>query len=162
MIPLTIGIKARKMSSRKFDIEKFTTKSDFDLWRIKMKALLVHQGIQDALLGEEALSNNLSKKEKQDVLDKAQSTMILSLSDRTLREVFRETSVAAIWKKLESLYIKECLANRLYLKQRLYSFKMQEGRSIEDQMDEFNKIIDDLANVDIKIKDEDYYVLNGV
>ena len=32
---------------------------------------------------------------------------------------------------------------------------MQEGRSIEDQMDKFNKIIDDLANVDVKIKDED-------
>ena len=35
---------------------------------------------------------------------------------------------------------------------------MQEGRSIEDQMDEFNKIIDDLANVEIKIEDEDQAV----
>ena len=50
------------------------------------------------------------------------------------------------------------LANRLYLKQRLYSFKMQEGRSIEDQINEFNKIIDDLANVDVKIEDEDQAV----
>ena len=40
-----------------------------------MKALLVHQWVQDALLGEEALSNNLSK-ENQDILDKAQSTLI--------------------------------------------------------------------------------------
>ena len=35
---------------------------------------------------------------------------------------------------------------------------MQEGRSIEDQMDEFNKIINDLANVDVKIEDEDQAV----
>ena len=48
----------------KFDIETFTGKSDFGLWRIKMKTLLVHQGVQDALLGQEALLNNLSKKEK--------------------------------------------------------------------------------------------------
>ena len=50
------------MSSTKFDIEKFTGNIDFGLWRIKMKALLVDQGVQDALLGEEALFNNLSKK----------------------------------------------------------------------------------------------------
>ena len=84
------------MSSTKFNIEKFTRKSDFGLWIIKMKALLVHQGIQDALLGEEALSNNLSKKKKQEIFDKAQSTLILSLRDRALREVSRETSVATI------------------------------------------------------------------
>ena len=35
---------------------------------------------------------------------------------------------------------------------------MQEGRSIKDQMDEINKIIDDLANVDVKIEDEDQAV----
>ena len=50
------------MSSTKFDNKKFNRKSDFGLWRIKTKALLVHQGIEVALLGEEALSNNLSKK----------------------------------------------------------------------------------------------------
>ena len=54
--------------------------------------------------------------------------------------------------------MKKSLANRLYLKQRLFSFKMQNRRSIEYQMDEFNKIIDDLANVDVKIKDEDQAV----
>ena len=107
------------------------------------------------IAGRKSLSNNLSKKEKQDILDKAQSTLILSLGDRALREVSRETSTAAFWRKLESLYMTKSLANRLYLKQRLYSFKMQEGRSIEDQIDKFNKIIDDLANVDVKIKDED-------
>ena len=52
------------MSSTKFNIEKFTRKSDFGLWRIKMNALLVYQGVQDALSGEGALSNNLSNKEK--------------------------------------------------------------------------------------------------
>ena len=35
---------------------------------------------------------------------------------------------------------------------------MQEGRSIEDQMVEFNKIIDHLTNVDVKIEDEDQAV----
>ena len=32
---------------------------------------------------------------------------------------------------------------------------MQEGKSIEDKIHEFNKIIYDFANVDVKIEDED-------
>ena len=36
---------------------------------------------------------------------------------------------------------------------------MAEGKSIEDQMDEFNKIIDDLENVDVKMKDKDQAII---
>ena len=41
----------------------------------------------------------------------------------------------------------------------LYSFKMVEGKSIEDQTDEFNKITDDLENVDVKMEEEDQAVI---
>ena len=124
-----------------------------------MKALLVQQGLQDALKGEKDLPKTLSEKEKNDILEKAQSAIILSLGDKALREVSKETSAAAIWLKLEKLHMTKSLANRLYLKQRLYSFRMAEGKSIEDQMDEFNKIIDDLENVDVKMEEEDQAII---
>ena len=73
------------------------------------------------------------KRRKNDILEKAQGAIILSLGDKALREVSKETSAAAIWLKFEKLYMTKWLANRLYLKQRLYSFKMVEGKSIEDQ-----------------------------
>ena len=47
------------------------------------------------------------------------------------------------------------LVNRLYLKQALYSFKMQEEKSIDEQLDTFNKLILDLENIDVSINDED-------
>ena len=78
------------------------------------------------------LPKTLSEKKKNDILEKAQRAIILSLGDKALKEVSRETSAAAIWLKLEKLYMTKSLANRLYLKQRLYSFKMAEGKSIED------------------------------
>lgn len=40
---------------------------------------------------------------------------------------------------------------RLYLKQRLYTLGMREGRPTIDYLDEFNKTIRDLENVDVKI-----------
>ena len=35
------------MGSTKFEIEKFNGKNDFGLWRLKMRALLVQQGLAE-------------------------------------------------------------------------------------------------------------------
>ena len=41
------------MAMARYETKKFNGKSDFGLWRIKMKALLIHQGLADALTPEE-------------------------------------------------------------------------------------------------------------
>ena len=43
------------------------------------------------------------------------------------------------------------LVNRLYLKQALYYFKMHEDKSMDEQLDQFNKLILDLENIDVFI-----------
>src|ERR1044072_309469 len=53
----------------------------------------------------------------------------------------------------------ESLTNRLYLKKRIYTLQMQEGKPIKDHLDEFNKVILDLKNSDVKIDDEDQAIL---
>ena len=50
------------------------------------------------------------------MLERAYSTILLALLDEVLQEVAKEKSVAALWLKLESLYMKKSLTNRLYLK----------------------------------------------
>ena len=42
-----------KMSSTKYDVEKFCGKGNFSLWQRQMKDLLIQQGVHKALLGEE-------------------------------------------------------------------------------------------------------------
>ncbi|GJU93382.1 retrovirus-related pol polyprotein from transposon TNT 1-94 [Tanacetum coccineum] len=42
------------------------------------------------------------------------------------------------------------LANKLYLKKKLYTFSMPAGRKISEHIDEFNKIVLDLANIEGK------------
>nr|GEZ39819.1 retrovirus-related Pol polyprotein from transposon TNT 1-94 [Tanacetum cinerariifolium] len=47
------------------------------------------------------------------------------------------------------------LANKLRLKDRLYTFRMKPSTSVKDHLDEFNTILIDLENLDIDIDDED-------
>ena len=72
-----------------------------------------------------------------------------------LREVKNETTAVGVWLKLEQIYMTKNLTSRIYLKGKLYGFKIQEDKSMDDNLDEFNKIIIDLKNIGIKIEDED-------
>ena len=45
------------------------------------------------------------------------------------------------------------------MKQRLYSYKFLDDKGIEDQLEEFNKAVDDLENIDVSLDDEDKAIL---
>ncbi|WVY98367.1 hypothetical protein V8G54_030518 [Vigna mungo] len=143
----------------KFDVEKFNGTNDFGLWKIKMQAILIQQGCDEALKGESKMSGTMTQEEKKKMGDKARSAIILCLGDKVLREVAKEKTAAEIWVKLESLYMTRSLAHRLCLKQQLFSFKMSESRTIEEQIAEFSKIVDDLENIGVKLEDEDKAVI---
>ena len=76
----------KALSTARFEIEKFNGKNDFSLWHVKMQALLVQQGIWKALKGKNAVPAILSNEEKEDLLEQAQSAILLSLGDEVLRE----------------------------------------------------------------------------
>ena len=71
----------------------------------------------------------------------------------------RRLQPQAFGQNSKNLYMAKSLANRLYMKQRLYSYKFQEGKAIEEQLDEFSKAIDDLENIDVSLDDEDKAIL---
>jgi hypothetical protein len=62
-------------------------------------------------------------------------------------------------KKLEELYMTKSLANKLHLKQRLYTIRMAGGTSIQSHLNEFNSICVDLESLDVNIDDEDKAIL---
>nr|GFA89879.1 retrovirus-related Pol polyprotein from transposon TNT 1-94 [Tanacetum cinerariifolium] len=70
---------------------------------------------------------------KMDVYKKAHSALLMCLDNKVLREVNKEDSTA----------------------EKLFTFYMHSGKKLSEHIDEFNKFIGDLVNIDIDIDDED-------
>ena len=100
----------------KYKIVKFNRKDDFNLWLVKMHALLVHQRLLKALQGREALQATLLNDKQQDLLEQAHSVIHFLLLDEVLCDVANETIAFKLWPKLKSLYMTKSPTNRLYLK----------------------------------------------
>ena len=62
--------------------------------------------------------------------------------------------MAELWAKLENLYMTKSLANMLYIKKRMFSLKIVEGSSLEEHIDEFNKVCDTLETIDEGLNDK--------
>ena len=77
----------QEMGSAKYEVEKFTGQNDFGLWRLKMRALLVQQGLVEALDGEAKLKKMMVDGDKKALVQKAHSAIILSFEDKVLRQV---------------------------------------------------------------------------
>ena len=113
------------MSLPKPEIEKFTIGVDFSLWKMKIRALLIHQGLESALKKDlKTAGSSRSDEKMKHVHNRAHSTLISSLSDSILKEISKEKTALGIWNKIEALCIKKSLAHILFLKKIVYTFSM--------------------------------------
>ena len=76
----------------------------------------------------------------------------------------KEKTALDMWKALERSYQTKSLPNQIYMKQRFYCFKMEENKSLDENMDVFLKLVSDLASVQVNISEEDQaiFLLNSL
>ncbi|KAG8478932.1 hypothetical protein CXB51_028947 [Gossypium anomalum] len=145
------------MATTRFEIEKFDGKTNFNLWQVWMMAILVQLGLKKVVTGKKP--ENLNKIEWEELNKKALSAIQLCLANTVLQEVLMEKTSSALWKRLETLYATKSLANRLVLKQRLFTFRMNEGELLRDHISQFTTLLNDIKNVEVHIDDEDQAML---
>ncbi|TYK10340.1 Retrovirus-related Pol polyprotein from transposon TNT 1-94 [Cucumis melo var. makuwa] len=146
------------MASTRSEVSKFNGNGDFALWRKKIRAILIQHKVAK-ILDEERLPENITESEKRDMDEMTYSTILLYLSDEVLRLVDEATTIGELWKKLESLYLKKSLSNKIYIKEKFFGYKMDQSKSLEENLDEFQKIIVDLNNIGEKMSDENQAVI---
>ena len=84
------------MASLKFDIKKLNRENDYGLWKMKMRAILVQQGLEKALLPEGKWPSETSESQYGEIQSKAFSAIILSLSDNVLRTVSHVNTISEL------------------------------------------------------------------
>ena len=145
-------------SSARFDLERFDGTGDFSLWKEKMMAILICQKLDIAI--EEGIDpDDANKKESETVMKQARSAIIMNLADNVLRQVIGEKTALRIWNRLNQLYMAKSTATKIFLKGKFYGFKMNATISLEQNLDDLNKIVLSLTNMGEIIKEEDQVVI---
>ncbi|MBA0871838.1 hypothetical protein Goshw_000276 [Gossypium schwendimanii] len=97
------------MAATRFEIEKFNGEINFNLWQVRMMAILVQTSLK--------------------------------------KEALMEKTLSALWKRLKTLYATKSLANRLVLKQHLFTFRMNKGELLRDHISQFITLLNDLKKL---------------
>ncbi|CAM8890279.1 unnamed protein product [Rhodiola kirilowii] len=129
------------MVNGRLEITAYDGKGDFKVWGMKMRALLSHHKCLIGLEEKTNLWNEDQKKRKGEIDAEAFNLIILSLSDSIIRKVSDCKTPTELWKKLEELFANQLAPNLAYLRATLYAFKMDASKPIDENLDEFLKII---------------------
>ena len=141
--------------SMKFDLPPLDYNTRFALWQVKMRAVLAHPDLDDALekFGKADQVTWTPEEVRKD--RKAMSLIHLHLSNNILQEVLKEKTAAALWLKLESICMSKDLTSKMHVKMKLFTHKLQEGGSMMNHLSVFKEIVSDLQAMEVKYEDED-------
>ena len=150
----------------RLESDKFNGKNDYGLWKMKIKAILIEKGCATVLEKpnpeDKGKAPALDEKAQARLVEmqlKAYGAVILNLGDKVLREIQEQKTAAEILERLDEIYCSKSLANRLYMKRRVYSYCFSSDKSILEQLEGFNKAVDDLVACDVRVSDEDKAIL---
>ncbi|KAM2859524.1 hypothetical protein COP2_024947 [Malus domestica] len=139
-------------TTTRLEVDKFNGSNNFGMWQCEVMDVLYQQELDMVL------------EDKPEDIDDKQWTRInlhacaaiRSFLDKELKYPYmKETSAKELWTKLEEKYMTKSAENRLFLKKRLFRFQYRLGISMHEHLNDYNKILADLANLDVKIPDED-------
>lgn len=159
------------MANAWIEVERFDGEGDFSLWK---KCMLVHLsvlGLKDTLVDSPPTMSSLPVKKDEDAAiaklwldqlvansqersEKAMNMIFLNVGDRVLMKLDDCANVAFTWSTLEKLYQYKSLPNRKYLQHSFYTFKMNESKSIDENTDDFLKVVSELGSVKVSVSEE--------
>ncbi|KAL0366971.1 UNVERIFIED_CONTAM: hypothetical protein Sradi_3587200 [Sesamum radiatum] len=125
-----------------YNLQVFDGKSDFSIWQQKLKGILIQQKVFKAISGKYP-DNAFEEKIVEDD-EIAYSSIILNLSDTVIRKVGNQNSARELWEKLEELYTETSLPTKLFLLEKFFKYKLDLSKNIDDNIDEFAKLIQDI------------------
>ncbi|CAM8931497.1 unnamed protein product [Rhodiola kirilowii] len=131
-------------------VTPFDGSSDFTMWRVKMKAILIKEKCWDVVEGD--WQEGATYRYKKKLSDLAHSEIMLRLSDDVATQVVSHTDPKKLWDALESIFLAKSLPNRISLLCKLFTCKMDTSMTLQENLNIFLKMTQELKRCDDEIK----------
>ena len=134
------------------------TDKNYPTWKLQMKMSLMKDGLFSIVNGTETIAPNAANNE---VLkfnqrkDKALATIVLAIDPSLLYLVGDPDDPEEVWLLLQNTFMKKTWSNKLALKRKLYSAKMNNNDSLKVHLKTLTEIFDSLAVVGSPLEEED-------
>ncbi|CAM8943799.1 unnamed protein product [Rhodiola kirilowii] len=138
-------------------LKPFDGKMDFAMWLMRMEGILVKEKYWRAV-SEEWLSPT-SDQVKKDLKQLALAEIMMRLTDDVARPLMKIKDPKVLWDSLKTTYQTKSLPNRIFLLKKLFTFKMELSLSIQENLDIFLRINQDLERCEDAIKEEHQAVI---
>ncbi|KAG7567097.1 Integrase catalytic core, partial [Arabidopsis thaliana x Arabidopsis arenosa] len=162
----------------KASFQVFNENSDFSLWKTRMKAHLGLAGLKGIVddfsltktvpltkaegkkveEGDDVTESSQTKEvqdlDKIEKSEQAMNRIIAHVGDAVLRKIDHCKTAAEMWETLNKLYMETSLPNRIYVQLKFYSFKMSDSKTINENVNEFLKIVAELSSLEIVVGEE--------
>ncbi len=158
VIAFVLKMSSFQMESLKV-IEKFDG-GNFHLWKFKMRMMLSKHGLWKFVDGsvtlpnEEVVSADYNKKEM-----KAFALLCEHLTDAQLAHIQYCDNVKSAWEVLCGVHETKTIGNKLFLRRRFFTIKMQEGDDMLVHINKVKALVDQLCSIEVNITDEDVYMV---
>ena len=110
-------------------------------------------------MGDNQLLAEKKPEEIAEMEEMAYYTIIMHLSNNVRRNLIAEKTTKDLWNKLEELYMRPSISNKINLLERLYGFRMTSTLSLDENIDRFNEIIVGLSNINHKVDEESQAII---
>ncbi|XP_022855577.1 uncharacterized protein LOC111376806 [Olea europaea var. sylvestris] len=144
-------------ATAKFEMSMFDGRGDFSMWSQKMKVILMQQRCARVL--DNSWPAELPPGRRTELEETAWSSIFLYLSNNVIRTIGETKTTSELWNKLKAQYEPKTVPNKCFLLKQFFSFKIDPSIDLEENLNRFTKLTQDLANCDEKLSQDQLAVV---
>jgi len=140
-------------------MEKFDG-GNFHLWKFKMCMMLSKHGLWKFVDGSATLpSEKVARANYNEKETKAFALLCEHLTDVQFAHIQYCDNVRSAWEALCDVHEAKTIGNKLFLRRRFFTIKMQEGDDMLVHINTVKTLADQLHSIEVNIMDEDVYMV---
>jgi hypothetical protein len=140
-------------------MEKFNG-GNFHLWKFKMRMMLSKHGLWKFVDGNGTLPNEeVARADYNEKEMKAFALLCEHLTDAQLAHIQYSDNVRSAWEALCGVHEAKTIGNKLFLRRRFFTIKMQEGDDMLVHINMVKALVAQLRSMEVNITDEDVYMV---